>query len=289
MLWRDLRISCVDIDNKLWILMGDYDIVRKPKKRQRGDPIDTAEMADFNSCIHDIQVEDVNCKGLPFTWNNKRGDNSTVLSRIDRVLSNDAWNQEFANVEAVVMPPGISYHCPILVTINAHRGKGRKPFKFFDFWMNNEKFQSILIASWEEQVVGTKMYQIYMKLKRLKPCLKELNKKQFSNITDRVRVAKEELNNVQVLIQQGGGSNDIRKQEMECKLKYVSLCKDEETFYRQKSRVKWLQKGDKNSAYFFRKMHSHRAKNKIMSITIMEGQLVHGEENVHHTIKYNMQ
>ena len=61
----------------------------------------------------------------------------------------------------------------------------------------------------------------------------------------------------------------------------MSLCGDEEDFYRYKSRVKWLQKGDKNTAYFFRKMHGHRAKNKIMSIATSEWQVVHGEENVH--------
>ncbi|KAM7507987.1 hypothetical protein LguiA_018440 [Lonicera macranthoides] len=51
----------------------------------------------------EIQVDDMNCKGLPFTWVNKRGANNAILSRIDRVLCNDLWCQEFTNAEAVIL------------------------------------------------------------------------------------------------------------------------------------------------------------------------------------------
>lgn len=45
--------------------------------------------------------------------------------------------------------------------------------------------------------------------------------------------------------------------------------------------VLWLEKGDKNTAYFHQKVNGHQARNKIMSITDLQGQRIHGEENVH--------
>lgn len=70
-----------------------------------------------------------------------------------------------------------------------------------------------------------------MRLKRLKPALKGLNCKHYSNISMRVMQAKGELSEVQKAIQQGNVSTEIRQREMQCKLTYASLCKDEEAFY----------------------------------------------------------
>ena len=69
--------------------------------------------------------------------------------------------------------------------------------------------------------------------------------------------------------------------EWDCKLKYIALYKDEEAFYKQKAKVMWINKGDKNTSFFFRKMRGHQARNKIISITRIDGQLIERENNVH--------
>ena len=42
-----------------------------------------------------------------------------------------------------------------------------------------------------------------------------------------------------------------------------------------------MNKGDKNTTFFFIKMKGGQARNKIMSITRVDGQLIEGEENGH--------
>ena len=135
------------------------------------------------------------------------------------------------------MDAGISYHCPILVTINEGRRNGRRPFRFFDYWMNNRSFKDILNNSWLQDCQGTRMHQVYIKLKLLRPHLKALNLKQYSKITERVMQAKAELSAIQQDIQYNGANEDKRHQELNYKMKYVFLCKDEDAFYMQKSRV----------------------------------------------------
>lgn len=43
--------------------------------------------------------------------------------------------------------------------------------------MHNDCFLDILTESWEQPCSGMNMYKMYVKLKRLKPSLKMLNKK----------------------------------------------------------------------------------------------------------------
>ena len=50
----------------------------------------------------------------------------------------------------------------------------KKPIKIFNFWMNNTKFTRLLHGSWSQEIVGSPMLRLNLKLKRLKP--KALNK-----------------------------------------------------------------------------------------------------------------
>ncbi|KAG5547471.1 hypothetical protein RHGRI_013234 [Rhododendron griersonianum] len=56
------------IDNA-WLQMGDFNVVRKPDARMEG--FDSTASADFNSCLHAIEMDDMPSKGFWFTWSNK--------------------------------------------------------------------------------------------------------------------------------------------------------------------------------------------------------------------------
>lgn len=56
-------------------------------------------------------------KGSWFTWSNKRGGEGYNKSKLDRVLINSSWLTIFAHTEAWTLPPGISVHCSLVVTV----------------------------------------------------------------------------------------------------------------------------------------------------------------------------
>lgn len=111
------------------------------KEKMWGAEPDKAEIEDFYQCLVDIQMQDVNCKGLPFTWCNLRGTNTSILSKINRVLQNDGWVQDLLNTEWDTIDAGLPDHYPIVVTVNENATRGKRPFKFFEFWMHNDKFR----------------------------------------------------------------------------------------------------------------------------------------------------
>ncbi|KAI8528246.1 hypothetical protein RHMOL_Rhmol12G0135700 [Rhododendron molle] len=194
LLWNDMRSIAVSIGNKAWIQMGGFNSVRSPSERLVG--FDVAAASDFNQCLTDISHEDLPAKGFWFTWTNKRGGSGDNKSRIDRIISNNQWLVSFPNSEATFVAPGISDHCPMLVTVLPYTHK-RRPFKFFNFWLNNPGFRDVLIQSWGEPISGRPMYILSSKLKRLKVVLRNFNLQCYSIISRRVCAAKEELDSIQ--------------------------------------------------------------------------------------------
>jgi len=50
---------------------------------------------------------------------------------------------------------------------------GPEPFKYFDYWQNCEGFQNLVKTLRDKQIAGHTMYQVAMKLKKLKPGIKD--------------------------------------------------------------------------------------------------------------------
>lgn len=63
----------------------------------------------------------------------------------------------------------------------------------------------------------------------------------------------------------GGNSLDFQL-ELNALEDYIRYSTFEESFLREKSRIKWMKKGDRNSQFFHRTIKVHTAKNKILRL-----------------------
>lgn len=111
------------------------------------------------------------------------------MSRIDRVVVNAAWMDAFPNSEDLAHSPGISDHCSLIVTV-CKEDSCKKPFRFFYFWMKHHSFKDLVFDSWIKPISGSAMLRLSLKLKSLKPILRDLNANCFSNISGRVVEAR---------------------------------------------------------------------------------------------------
>lgn len=67
-------------------------------------------------------------------------------------------------------------------------------------------------------------------------------------------------------------SNPQAIQEEENALdEYIRLTNFEETFLKEKSRIKWMKEGDKNFSFFHRSVKAHTARNKILRLQYDDG------------------
>ncbi|GKE03761.1 RNA-directed DNA polymerase, eukaryota, reverse transcriptase zinc-binding domain protein, partial [Tanacetum coccineum] len=89
MLWRELCKCKSFIDDKPWVLMGDWNVSLNIEDHSEGGSCKTSDMIDFQECLDAIGIEDINCSGIHFTWVQSRKDpKSGVMKKIDR----DKWN-----------------------------------------------------------------------------------------------------------------------------------------------------------------------------------------------------
>ncbi|XP_039016262.1 uncharacterized protein LOC120146839 [Hibiscus syriacus] len=119
-----------------------------------------------------------------------------------------------------------------------------KPFKF---WAAHPNFLNVVRLSWHHAVHGNPMTILFSKLKRLKVSLKSFNKENFSNILDRVKLKRLELEQQQIRTLKG---EDSIVKEIGLQADLNSLEEAEAYFFKQKAKVQWIRDGDKNSKFF---------------------------------------
>jgi hypothetical protein len=69
----------------------------------------------------------------------------------------------------------------------------KKPFRFFDIWMDHDEFMPLVMKVWDQNLEGRLMYQLCCKLKKLKEEFELFNRDHFSNISNRFKDAKDNV------------------------------------------------------------------------------------------------
>ncbi|KAH7845111.1 hypothetical protein Vadar_030941 [Vaccinium darrowii] len=217
--WHELRGLHRALSDEPWILLGNFNAVRRVNERSTIDNFDFNAATDFNSCIEDIEVDDIPAKGFWFSCSNRSGGMGQNKSRIDRVMVNQVWQDVFTESEAVFAAPGIFDHCSLIVSVLPYKPK-RKPFKFFNYWMSDPKFPNLLKEAWSQTGGYHPMERLSLKLQVLKGLLKDLNKSVYGNISIRTAEAKSKLIQIQEEATFGSVDDDVLAQEGEAMLVY---------------------------------------------------------------------
>ena len=229
------------------------------------------QKGEFNRAILDADLEDLKYGGCQFTWVNKQLNGRFITSKIDRALINEKWLLEFPMSSASFLVRGPSDHSPIIVTVTDSKVKG-KPFKFFDHWLENDKVIPVVKLEWNKFIRGSQMFRVCRKLRNLKHILKNLNKENIGEVASRVLNAKNELESIQLELDKNPNDVNLQNSERVQYLLYNDLLKVEESEMRQKTRVQWLEVGDKNSSFFFKCINNNRNRGRIHNILLPNGE-----------------
>jgi hypothetical protein len=90
---------------------------------------------------------------------------------------------------------------------------------------------------WDQNSGGYPMYQLCCKLRKLKQEFKFFNMTHFSNISDRVKDAKDEMDKAQQAMHTAHGNTTLCMRERDVVRNYASTVRTEESFFKQKARI----------------------------------------------------
>eukprot|EP00253_Pinus_taeda_P002797 PITA_02797 len=225
-------IRSIILDN-LWIVGGDFNLIRDLGEKRGGIRRQDQSMEDFNELITNLRLVNI-----PTTN------------------------------EAKILPGLGSDHWPICLEIDIKKIKGKKPFRFEAFWLRNPDFLHKVEEWWtQSQARGQgKMHTFQLKLKEIKNRIRKWNREEFGHIMEDKQKLEKEMEDIQQQIILEGRDEERSKEEGKIICQLEERRKQEEILWRQKSRINWLQEGERNTKFFHQAMIQNRQRNQIFSI-----------------------
>eukprot|EP00253_Pinus_taeda_P007926 PITA_07926 len=279
---RNIQAVSKLISEDVWIIGGDFNLIRDLGEKRGGIRRQDPSMDDFNDLITNLRLVDTPTTNRVFTLNNRRGGRNQIASMLDRFLLSEQVLNKDVFIEAKILPGLGSDHWPICLEIDIKKTNIKKPFRFESFWLRNPDFLNKLEEWWSRSKVRgqCKMHTFQLRLKEMKHKIRKWNKEDFGNIFEekqKLERAMEEVQQQNIL----EGRNDERcKEESRLISQLEERRKQEEILWKQKSRINWLREGERNTRFFHQAMIQHRQRNRIFSIKNEAGEKIIEQEGI---------
>ncbi|GJT19200.1 RNA-directed DNA polymerase, eukaryota, reverse transcriptase zinc-binding domain protein [Tanacetum coccineum] len=249
MLW-DETIAAKNIANgKPWCLLGDFNVTMKPEEHTSGGSVINEDMQEFIDCINEVEVEDIHSSGMFFTWiKSPSKPTSSIMKKLDRIMVNQSFMNEFKSVVGVFRPFMTSDHSHAILRIAKGSTMKKKSFRFPNFIVEKEDFLPIVKQGWNEE------------------------------IEDRVEECRDKLKKAQLLMEKNPFDEQVKKEEATCLSLYLEAVSDEENLLMQKAKLDWISKGDRNTKFFHKMIKSRANSNKITSVCNEKGEKFKGND-----------
>lgn len=257
-LWSNLKghHDSPIIRNKPWLIGGDFNETLEMEDHSSYEtaPVFTQGMEDFNEVVQYCSLLDLSYHGPRLTWCNKRGE-GLISKKLDRTLFNKHWSTAYPQSYAVFEEGGCSDHLRCRFQLTSELVRPKRLFKFVNAIADLDDFIPLLDQYWggTEPIFSStsSLFRFSKKLKGLKPKIRDLAKKRLGNLSLK---SKESL--AELCQKQDDNMRNPTAQNMEAEnlayLRWDFVSGLEEKFLKQKSKMHWLNFGDKNYKVFHR-------------------------------------
>lgn len=189
-LWSSLlrfKQNYVDGNSSPWVILGDFNVCLNLEEMEGGSVAFTKGVLEFKDFLDEAWLCDLKFTGQLLTWWDS-SKSKPIFRKLDRVLVNEDWLNNFSSSRVQFLPRGLSDHCPALVYTGSFTEKIFKPFQFFQHIIAAPNFYNIVREVWNCDVTGNPWFILTSKLKHVKASLKTVNIN-LGDVHDKVKEA----------------------------------------------------------------------------------------------------
>lgn len=260
--------------------MGDFNELLSQVEKEGIRPYHSSGAELFRDFLNLSGLMEFETMGCKFTWASNPRNGVIIREKLDWILANWAWRRNFPHAMTVALPTVSSDHSPLLL-LPVPKNKSGYSFNFEAFWTEHEDCNQIVDQGWNKGVRCEDPWETV--LKKLESCKKELmtwQKKTFKRGDEEIIRYKKRL---EELMSSGGqctNGDEIRRVQ-----KHIDeLWKREELYWSQRSRLKWLEGGDRNTKFLHASTIHRRGRNRLHRIKNHRGEWVEGKEEIFEAI-----
>ncbi|XP_019264876.1 PREDICTED: uncharacterized protein LOC109242481 [Nicotiana attenuata] len=265
--------------NGSWSILGDFNTIMAPEEKKGGTPHTLNKSVDFITCMDDCGMSDLSFTGNPFTWCNGSRGRKRISTRLDRVLINEEWAENFQTNRVDHHAKSGSDHSLITFKFGNENHEVIKYFRFLNFWTKQNDYNSLIERIWNKEVQGNDQWILQQKLKAVARGLSKWSKDSIGDVFTSVK--QSELEMCRLEQQYETHNTDANRQNLyKAQAEYTRLLKMQESILKQKSRIKWAEEGDSNSKYFHSMIKEKKRRAHIHRIKDNHGTWIEGNEAI---------
>lgn len=163
------------LHHPLKIIVGAFNMITNLSKKKGGIRKLDKDSEAFLTTIENLNLINISTSNGLFTWNNRRGGDPQIASRLDHFLLSKETYLNSWETEVRIIPQAGFDHWPISLKIQISNGPKNKPFRFEAFWLDHHDFMEKMKQWWTHILIrtGNKMYTFQQKLEHIKEEIKK--------------------------------------------------------------------------------------------------------------------
>jgi hypothetical protein len=185
--WEEVRSLRKAIQGER-LLCGDFNLIYKTEDKCN-NKLNRRLMGRFKAVLDDLGLRELPLHGSKFTWTS--GQNDATMTRIDRVLCSNSWEELFPRSHLHAWASTLSDHCPLILQGDTAMSKF-KGFRFESYLLKLPGFQDVVKEAWDKPLLVTDaVRRLHIKLARIAKALKQCEKNNIKNMKMQLAIIKE--------------------------------------------------------------------------------------------------
>lgn len=143
----DLRERYAEIP---WIMCGDFNMIKSLSERKGGTRTLNKDSLAFQTFMDTTKLVDIELSNGLFTWNNRRGRESLVATKLYRFIISEDLMLNYKEMGVRIIPFEGTNCWLVQLEVKGIGTPRNRPFRFENIWLTHPDFTNNISSYWFE-------------------------------------------------------------------------------------------------------------------------------------------